>query len=375
MQVLAFGPAPHATPELAKHIRVNSLFMGENIRSAVNRGDADYTPLFLSEIPRLFRTSRRPNVALIHVSPPDEHGFCSFGCEIGVSKPAAQVAQTVIAEVNEQMPRTLGDAFIHVSRITHMVPTNRPLPQVVQGKVSKLQQQIAEHISGLIRDGDTLQMGIGGIADAVLTYLKDKRDLGIHSELFSDGVVDLVNEGIITNEKKTFHQGKIIAGFLFGTNNLYQFVHNNPIIEMHPTDYVNDPFLIARNDNMVAINSAIEVDITGQICSDSIGQNFYSGIGGQVDFVRGAARSNGGRPIIALPSTTKNDTISKIVPTLKPGAGVVTSRGDVHYVVTEFGVAYLHGKTIRERVRALIKIAHPNFQDELEKYAKMNNLL
>ncbi|MFW9928009.1 MAG: acetyl-CoA hydrolase/transferase family protein [Candidatus Thorarchaeota archaeon] len=375
LQVLAFGKAPHATPGISKQIRINSLFMGENVRDAVSRGEADYTPIFLGEIPKLFRTTRQPDVALIQVSPPDEHGFCSFGCEVGVSKTAAQVAKIVIAEINEQMPRTLGDSFIHSSKITYMVPTNRPLPEVIQGEPSKLHERIAEHISNLIHDGDTLQMGIGGIADAVLKFLKDKRDLGIHTELFSDGIVDLVNNGIITNDKKTFHQGKIIAGFLFGTKNLYNFVHNNPIIELHPSDYVNDPFLIARNDNMVAINSAIEIDLTGQVCADSIGQKFYSGIGGQVDFVRGAARSKGGRPIIALPSTTKNDAISRIVPTLKPGAGVVTSRGDVHYVVTEFGAAELVGKTIRERVKALIKISHPNFQDSLEQYAKKNNMI
>ena len=375
LQVLAFGRAPHAEPGLAKQIRVNALFMGQNIRAAVQRGDADYTPIFLGEIPKLFKTKRRPDIALIHVSPPDEHGFCSFGCEVGVSKPAAQVAKIVIAEVNEQMPRTLGDSFIHVSKIHHMVITNRPLPEVTQGAPTKLHEIIGEFISSLIKDGDTLQMGIGGIADAVLKFLKDKRDLGIHTELFADGIVDLVNEGIITNERKTFHQGKIIAGFLFGTKNLYNFVHNNPLIEMHPTDYVNDPFLIARNENMVAINSAIEVDLTGQVAADSMGQKFFSGIGGQVDFVRGAARSKGGKPIIALPSTTKKDTISRIVSTLKPGAGVVTSRGDVHYVVTEFGIADLAGKHVRERVNAMIKIAHPNFHDELEKYAKDNNMI
>ncbi|HKZ40051.1 MAG TPA: acetyl-CoA hydrolase/transferase C-terminal domain-containing protein, partial [Candidatus Hodarchaeales archaeon] len=310
-----------------------------------------------------------------HVSPPDEHGFCSFGCEVGVSKPAAQMAKTVIAEVNEQMPRTLGDSFIQMSRISYVVPTNHPLPEVVQATPSKLHSEIARHISELIKDGDTLQMGIGGVADAVLPFLREKRDLGIHSELFSDGVVDLVNSGSITNEKKTFHPGKIIAGFLFGTKNLYNFVHNNPVVEMHPTDYVNDPYLIARNDNMVAINSAIEVDLTGQVCADSIGQEFFSGIGGQVDFVRGAARSRGGRPIIALPSSTKKDTVSRIVPTLKPGAGVVTSRGDVHYVVTELGMANLHGKSVRERAKALIRISHPNFQGQLEAYAKKHNIL
>ena len=377
--VLAFGDMPIVEKGLENHIRVNALFMGENVRGAVAEGRADFTPIFLGEIPNLYRNEAnlRPDVAIIHVGPPDEHGFCSFGCEVGISKPAAQTAKIVIAEVNEQMPRSLGDSFINANRITYMVPSNRPLPEVSQGTIDPISQKIAENISSeLIHDGDTLQLGIGAIADGVLkTGVSDKRDLGIHSEMFSDGVVKLLEDGIITNEKKTYHQGKIIAGFFFGSKGLYEFVHYNPIFEMHPSDYVNDPFVIARNDNMVAINGAVEVDITGQVCSDSIGQRFYSGIGGQVDFIRGASRSKNGRPVIALPSTAKNDTISKIVPTLKPGAGVVTSRGDVHYVATEFGIASLYGKSIRERVKALIGIAHPNFQDELTAYAKKNNMI
>lgn len=376
--VLAFGDMPIVEKGMEKHIKVNALFMGENVRGAVGEGRADFTPVFLSEIPNLYRNepSLRPDVAIIHVGPPDEHGFCSFGCEVGISKPAAQTAKVVIAEVNEQMPRSLGDSFINANRITYMVPSNRPLPEVSQGAIDPISQKIAENISSnLIHDGDTLQLGIGAIADGVLKCgVNDKRDLGIHSEMFSDGVVKLLEDGIITNEKKTYHQGKIIAGFFFGSKKLYEFVHNNPSFEMHPSDYVNDPFVIARNDNMVAINGAVEVDITGQVCSDSIGQRFYSGIGGQVDFIRGAARSKNGRPVIALPSTARNDTISKIVPTLKPGAGVVTSRGDVHYVATEFGIASLYGKSIRERVKALISIAHPNFRDELTAYAKKNNM-
>lgn len=376
--VLTFGDMPIAAPELAPHIRINSLFMGANVRDAVARGDADYTPVFLSEIPDMFRNDvrLRPDVALIQVSPPDEHGFCSFGCEVGITKPAAKVAKVVIAEVNEQMPRSLGDSFIHTNRITHMVPTNRPLPQVPQGKIDSTSEQIARHISQeLIHDGDTLQMGIGAVADAVLNFLEDERDLGVHTELFSDGVVKLIDEGVITGEKKTLHPNKVVCGFYFGTDRLYRYIHNNPVFELHPTDYVNDPFVISQNENMVAINGAVEVDLTGQVCSDSIGQRFYSGIGGQVDFVRGAARSKNGRPIIALPSTTKNGTISRIVPTLKPGAGVVTSRGDVHYVVTEFGVAKLHGRPVRERAQALIKIAHPDHQDALTAYAKKHNII
>jgi acetyl-CoA hydrolase len=314
-------------------------------------------------------------VALIHVSPPDEHGFCSFGIEVGVTKPAAHAARIVIAEVNDQMPRTLGDSFIHVSKIDYAVPVSYKLPELPLGEVTELNKRIGQHVAELIEDGSTLQMGIGGIPDGVLLFLRDKRDLGIHTELFSDGVVELVERGVVTNEKKTLHPGKIIAGFLLGTQRLYDFVDNNPVVELHPTDYVNDPFLIAQNEKMVAINSAIEVDLTGQVCADSIGSRLYSGVGGQVDFIRGAARSKGGKPIIALPSTAKNDTISRIVPTLKPGAGVVTTRNDVHYVVTEYGVAYLHGKTIRQRVQALINIAHPKFRDELTHFAKEQHWL
>ena len=377
--ILSFGEMPLVEEGMEKHIRVNALFLGENVRDAVAQGKADFTPVFLNEVPNLYRTDPelRPDIAIIQVSPPDEHGFCSFGCEIGVSKTAAQVAKIVIAEVNEQMPRSLGDSFINVNRITHMIPTNRPLPEVSQGTIDPISQKIAENVSNeLIHDGDTLQLGIGAIADGVLkSGVNDKRDLGIHSEMFSDGVVKLLENGIITNDKKSLHPGKIIAGFFFGSKKLYEFVHNNPIFEMHPTDYVNDPFVISRNDNMVAINGAIEVDLTGQVCSDSIGQRFYSGIGGQVDFIRGASRSKNGRPIIALPATTKNGTLSKIVPTLKPGAGVVTSRGDVHYVATEYGIASLHGKPIRDRVKALIGIADPKFQDELTAYAKKHNMI
>jgi len=306
------------------------------------------------------------DVALIHVSPPDEHGFCSFGVEVGVTKTAAEVAPIVIAEVNPHMPRTLGDSFIHVSKLTHIVEVDYPLPESYGGKPTPLQCAIGQRVAALIEDGSTLQTGIGGIPNAVLAFLGDKKHLGIHTELFSDGVIDLVNQGVITNEAKTLHPGKMIAGFVLGTQRLYDFIHDNPIVELHPTEYVNDPYLIAQNRKMVAINSALEIDLTGQVCADSMGHIFYSGVGGQVDFIRGAARSKGGKPIIAMPSTTKGDTVSRIVWELKPGAGVVTTRNDVHYVVTEYGVAYLHGKTIRERVKTLIDIAHPKFQAELE---------
>lgn len=368
--VLTFAGGHYLAPEYQESFRHRGLFLGPNARAAVWEGRADYAPIFLAEIPDLFRNGNLPiDVAMIQVSPPDEHGFCSFGVEVGVTKPAALAAGTLVAEVNANMPRLLGDSFIHVSKLDRIVEVDYALPQAPQGGFSEVHQEIGSLIANMIPDGATLQLGIGSIPDAVLFHLKDRRDLGIHTELFSDGVIDLVERGVITNEKKSLHPGKIIAGFLFGSQRLYDFVHDNAMIELHPTDYVNDPFVIAQNDNMIAINSAIEVDLTGQVSSDSIGTRFYSGIGGQVDFIRGAARSRGGKPFIALPSTAKDGTVSRIVPQLKPGAGVVTSRGDVHYVVTEYGVASLHGRSIRERARALIGIAHPNFREELEAYA------
>jgi acetyl-CoA hydrolase len=375
VQVLAVGENEYVRPELQRHLRVNTMFISENVRDAVNDGRADFTPIFLSDIPRLFRSEMPFDVALIQVSPPDAHGFCSFGIEVGVTKTAAEVAKSVIAEVNSQMPRTLGDSFIHISKIDLMVPVDYALPEIRPEPASALQESIAKHIATLIEDGSTLQTGIGGIPDAVLKYLHDKQRLGIHSELFSDGVVDLVARGVITNEAKSIHRGKIIAGFVLGTQKVYDFIDDNPIVELHPTEYVNNPYLISQNDKMVAINSAIEVDLTGQVCADSIGHRFYSGAGGQVDFIRGAARSKGGKPIIALPSTAKHDTVSRLVCALKPGAGVITTRNDVHYVVTEYGIAYLHGKTIRDRVRALIGIAHPNFREALEAEAYQVGIL
>lgn len=378
LHVLTFGPAPYAEPRHAESFRHRALFMGGNTRAAVQSGRADFVPVFLSEIPRMFRDGSLPiDVALIQVSPPDEHGFCSFGAEVGCTKPAAQAAKLVIAEVNRRMPRVLGDSFIHVSKLNHVVEVDYTLPEAPQAGATPAHREIGKCIADLIPDGATLQLGIGSIPDAVLAQVGDKRDLGVHTELFSDGVIDLVERGVITNDRKTLHPGKIVSGFCFGSQRLYDFVQDNAIIELHPSDYVNDPFVIAQNDNMIAINSAIEVDITGQVCADSIGPTIYSGIGGQVDFVRGAARSRGGKPIIALPATatTKTGEISRIVKQLKPGAGVVTSRGDVHYVVTEYGVADLHGKSIRERVCALIEIAAPPFREDLRRYAREQNYL
>lgn len=371
-QVLVIGGGAYVAPGMEKYIRVNTFFISANVRSAVNEGRADFTPCFLSEVPGMFRSGILPlDVALIHVGPPDEHGFCSFGIEVGVTKTAAETAKIVIAEVNDRMPRTLGDSFIHVSKITHAVPVSYPLPEHRMGEISEVEKQIGYYCASLIEDGSTMQMGIGGIPDAVLTFLGDKKDLGVHTELFSDGVIDLVESGVINGERKSLHPGKIVAGFLLGTQRLFDFVHDNPVVELHPTEYINDPFRIAQNDRMVAVNSAIEVDLTGQVCADSIGTRLYSGVGGQLDFVYGASRSKGGKPIIGMPAVAevKGQLTTKIVPTLKPGAGVVTTRNHVHYVITEFGIADLYGKTIRQRARALIDVAHPQFREELERAA------
>ncbi len=379
MQVLTVGDASHVAPALAGHLRVNTLFISDNVRAAVNAGRADFTPCFLSEIPNLFESGRLPlDVALIQVAPPDEHGFCSFGVEVGVTKPAAHAARSVIAEINPRMPRTLGDGFIHISRLSAIVPVDYPVPEIQMASSDPITEQIACRVANLIPDGATLQTGIGAIPDAVLRHLTDRKDLGIHTELFSDGVVDLVQRGVITGERKTLHPGKIISGFIIGTQRLYDFVNDNPMFELHSTDYVNDPFIIARNDHMVAINSAIAVDLTGQVCADSIGPRLYSGVGGQVDFIYGAARSKGGIPIIALPSTLRRKDgtcLSKITAMLSQGAGVTTTRNHVHYVVTEHGVADLYGRTIAQRAQALIGIAAPEFRDELAEQARQLNYI
>ena len=370
-QALTIGPADYVDPSMEGHLRVNTLFISANVRKAVNEGRADFTPVLLSEFPLLFRKKILPvDVALIHISPPDEHGFCSLGVEVGLTKSAAESAKTVIAEVNQQMPRTLGDSFIHVSKLDWIIPVDYPLPELAMGDEgsSDVVEAIAGHIAELIPDGATMQLGIGAIPDAVLKFLFEKKDLGIHTELFSDGIIDLVEAGVLTNARKTLHQGKIIAGFVIGTKRLYDWVDDNPLIELHPTEHVNDPFVIAQNDRMVAINSAIEVDLTGQVCADSIGPKLYSGVGGQLDFIYGASRSKEGVPIIALPSTAKD--FSRIVGMLKQGAGVVTTRNHVRYIVTEYGIADLYGKTIRQRAHALINIAHPDFRDELTYQAR-----
>ena len=376
VHMMTMGCAPYVAPEMVGHFRHNAMFIGGNVREAINDGRADYTPIYLSEIEALFESGAMPiDVALIEVSPPDSHGFCSFGVGVDTTLTAAKCARYVVAQVNDYMPRTYGDSFIHVSDIDAVVESSRPLCELKKPEVTDMHVAIARNVAGLIEDGAVLQTGVGGIPDAVLPFLADRKDLGVHSELVSEGVIPLIENGVITGARKNYKPRKIIVGFALGTRQFFEFVDNNPIFEFHPTAYTNDPALIARNDKMVAINSALQVDLTGQVCSDSIGNQFYSGIGGQVDFLRGASRSKGGKPIIAISSTAKNGTISRIVPMLSPGAGVVTSRGLVRYVVTEHGVAYLHGKSIRERARALIQIADPKFRTELYEYCERTKWL
>jgi acyl-CoA hydrolase len=369
--ILLLGRDPFAEPGMENHFYHNSLFVGPADREAIAAGRSEYVPVFLSEIPALFTRQIIPlDVAFVHVSPPDEHGFMSYGVECAVSKSAAESAKTVVALVNEKMPRTLGDVFIHVSRVHKIVEISTPLLTLEPEQATDVEARIAKHIAGLVEDGSTLQLGIGGIPNAVVVQLEGKQHIGIHTEMVSDGIVRAMEKGIITNRRKTLHPGKVIATFFLGSQDLYEYVHNNPVFEVHPCDYTNNPFVVAQNEGMVAINSAIEVDITGQVCSDSMGTKIYSGFGGQVDFVRGASYAKRGKPIIALPATARNGSVSRIVPQLRPGAGVVTTRADVHYVVTEYGVADLHGKNLRQRADALIAIAHPAFRADLEAYVR-----
>jgi acetyl-CoA hydrolase len=378
---LTICPADYVAPEMEGHLRINSMFISANVRNAVNQGRADFTPVMLSEFPLLFKNGHLPlDVALIHVSPPDENGFCSMGAESGLTISAAEVAKIVIAQVNEQMPRTLGDTAMHIDEMHYIVPSDTPLFEMPMGHDAdqEVVEKIAAHIADLIPDGATMQLGIGALPNAVLKFLFEKKNLGIHSELISDGVIDLVEAGVVNGSRKSLHPGKITCGFLLGTKRLYEWVDNNPLVELHRTEYVNDPFVVAQNDRMVAINSAIEVDFTGQVCADSIGTKMHSAVGGQLDFIYGASRSKGGVPIIALPSTSTlrdGSVVSKIVPMLKLGAGVVTSRNHVHYVVTEFGAAELYGKTVRQRTQALINVAHPQFRAEITEKAKELNYL
>ncbi len=374
--VLLLGEDPLSAPGTEGSFRHNSLFVGPADRQAVNDGRADYVPIFLHQIPRLFREGIVPlDVAMVQLSPPDEHGFMSLGVETLASSAACQVAKTVIVQVNEKMPRVLGDSFIHVNRVNAIVEHTEPLPTLEAKPPTDVEKAIAQHVVGLIGPGSTVQMGIGGIPDSVYEAMKGDLELGIHTEMISDGAMRAIERGVVTGTRKTLHPGKVVLTFALGSEQLYDFLDNNPLFEARPVNYVNDPEIVSQNENMVAVNSAIEVDLTGQVCSDSIGPYIYSGFGGQVDFIRGAAHSKGGRPIIALPATAKRGDMSRIVPYLKQGAGVVTSRADVHYMVTEYGVANLFGKNLRERAEALIQIAHPKFRDELEQAARERKLL
>jgi len=370
LHMATMGCAPYAHPEFEGHFRHNALFTGANVRRAVQEGRADYTPIFLSEIEGLFHAGALPiDVCLLQCTPADAYGYMSLGASIDVTLAAVQASRYVIAEINPRMPRTMGDTFLHASAVDAFVETSHPLVEYPAPEVTGVHQAIGRHVAGLIPDGATIQTGIGGIPEAVLGFLGGHDDLGIHSEMVPDGVIELMEKGVINNRRKRINTGKTVAGFVLGTRRLFEFIDNNPAFEFRATSYCNDPFVIAQNDRMVAINSALEIDLTGQVCSDSVGFTPYSGIGGQVDFLRGAARSKGGLPIIALPATAKDGTISRIVPSLRSGAGVVTSRGDVHYVITEHGVAYLHGKTLRQRAEALIRIAAPEFRQKLERQA------
>jgi 4-hydroxybutyrate CoA-transferase len=363
------GEAPYASPHYSDSFHTNALFVGQNVRKLVASGEADYIPVFLSEVPALFRKKIIPlDVALIHVSPPDRHGFCSLGVSIDTTRAAVQMAKYVIAQINPQMPRTHGDGLIHIKKIDYAVEVDEPLPEHPSGQLSEIERAIGRNCAELIEDGATLQMGIGAIPDAVLAVLDNHKDLGVHTEMFSDGVINLIESGVINGERKRVHPGKIVSTFVMGSRRLYDFINDNPLIAMLDVAYVNDTAVIRKNPKVTAINSAIEVDITGQVCADSIGTYQYSGVGGQMDFIRGASLSDGGKPIIALPSTT-NKGESRIASYLKRGAGVVTTRAHVHYVVTEYGIANLYGKNLRQRARALINIAHPDHRETLEREA------
>ena len=368
---LDLGIEPYTDEKFNESYRHNALFIGASTRTAIKEGRADYTPIFLSEIPQLMQRGSMPvDVALITVSPPDNNGYVSLGISVDITKTAAEVAPYVIAEVNPNMPRTLGDSFLHVSEIDAFVENDTPLLEFVQKAPSEIAKAIGENIADLIENESTLQTGVGRIPSAVLPYLMNKRDLGIHTETFTEDLINLIEAGVITCRKKSLNPGKVVASFCMGTTRLYDYVNNNPLFEFRPCQYVNDPYIIAQNDKMVSINSALTVDITGQVCSDSLGFTFYSGIGGQVDFVSGSARSKRGKSIMVLPSTTDDGKKSRIVPFHEPGSGIVVTRGSIHYVVTEYGVAYVHGKSIRDRAMALINIAHPKFRDGLLEAAK-----
>ncbi|MDY6930951.1 MAG: GNAT family N-acetyltransferase [Halobacteriota archaeon] len=371
LHTMTLGVAAYTEPTCTDKFRHNAFFIGPNVRGAVNEGRADYTPIFVSEIPKLIEDGLIPiDVALIQITPPDEHGYCSLGVSVDIVKSVVEHADLVIAEMNPQMPRTMGESFVSVDDIDVIVENDALIPEFIDPHPDEVAEAIGINVSDLVEDGSTLQIGLGTAPYSTLKYLKDKKDLGVHTDMFSDWIIDLIDEGVITNQRKSINHGKVVASFCMGSKKLYYYIDNNPFFEFYPSQYTNDPFIISQNEKMVAINSAIEVDLTGQVCMDSIGYKFYSGIGGRADFIRGAARSKGGKSIIALPSTAENGMVSRIVTHLREGADVTATRGDVYYVVTEYGVAYLHGKSIRERALALISIAHPKFREELLKQAK-----
>ena len=376
IHLLTMGAAPYANEKFREKFKMNSFFIADNVRDALQKGIGDYTPIFLSEIPMEFETGRIPvDVALISITPPDVNGLCSLGVSVDIVKSAATNAKYVIAQVNSRMPRTFGDSFIHINAIDMLVPFDEDIIEVPVSESNEILRRIGQNIARLVEDGSTIECGIGRIPHVLADYLVYKKDLGIHTEMFSDWIIDLIECGAITCSKKSLNRGKVVASFCMGSQRLYDYIDNNPFFEFYPTEYVNDINTISQHDKMVGINVGLEIDLTGQVCSDSLGYKFYSGIGGQVDFIRGAARSRGGKAIIAMPSTAKDGQISRIVPRLTEGAGVVTTRGDIHYVVTEYGIAYLHGKSIRKRVLDLVNIAHPKFRKELIQAAKAQNYI
>jgi len=376
VHLLTMGTAPYADEKFREKFKMNSLFIADNVRDALAKGIGDYTPIFLSEIPLEFETGRIPvDVALISVTTPDVNGLCSLGVSVDIVKSAVANAKYVIAQVNSRMPRTFGDSFVHVSTIDMLVPYDEDIIEIPIPEPDDTLRRIGQNIARLVEDSSTIECGIGRIPQALAEFLKDKKDLGVHTEMFSDWIIDLIECGAITCAKKSLNRGKIVASFCMGSQRLYDYVNNNPFFEFYPTEYVNDAYIIGQHEKMAAINVGLEIDLTGQVCSDSLGYQFYSGIGGQIDFIRGAARSRGGKAIIAMPSTASSGQVSRIVPHLTEGAGVVTTRGDVHYVVTEYGVAYLHGKSIRERALDLINIAHPKFRRQLIQAAKAQNYI
>jgi len=368
--IMTMGPLECTSPEHQGHVRVNAWFAGGNTREAINEGRADWVPIFLGEIPKLIYSRKVEfDVAMIQVGPPDEHGFCSLGVGVDITLAAVRTARKVIAEVNTKSPRSLGDSFVHISKIHKLVEVDHELAELHGSKITSVHEQCAAHVATIIDDGDCLQMGIGALPDATLALLSDRRDLGVHSEMFSDGVVKLVEQGVMTGERKNIHRGKLVSSFVLGCKNTYDFLHNNPLVEMHPTEYTNNPFIISQQDNMVAINSCLQIDFTGQVVSDSTGQSIVSGFGGQVDFIRGATASKNGRPIIAMPSTAKGGTVSRIVSEHPQGYAVTTSRADVHWVATEYGLVDLFGLNRMKRTKALIELAHPDFREQLQEDA------